>query len=215
MACKQILTKLQTLSDQPASRPSAEGQLAHGNAPTGLRTRDRHALAVKSNRASTSKLPGRVADRLNDAEELDRSLFHYYLPRMQAALKSADITQTYKLIQEAHEDHLEHIGHPSEVHFATANEAVEYLLTNHEGVPAERAAIKMHMRTESLKSAVEWVRKSRRQNGRNPETGALERVDGRTQRIYALADQGASTRAIAAEVQLSHTYVGRILRGAA
>lgn len=168
---------------------------------------------MKSNRYADSSLPGRVSDQLNHAAELDRSLFHFYLPRMKQAIDDADLPQIYKLVQEAHEDYLEHVGQPSEAHFSSDHAAGDYLLGKCEGMSAERAAIKIHTRTQSLRSARRWVEEQRRRNGRHPETGAVVRVAERTRRIWELADEGVSQKEIAVRLEISQPTVSRALTG--
>jgi DNA-directed RNA polymerase specialized sigma subunit len=179
----------------------------------GLRTRDSHALAAKSGAYSESSPPGNVADHRSEQDELDLSLYHYYLPRMKRAIKDENVAVVSRLVADAQEDYAEQVGKPVERHFEDDKSAVAYLLQTFIGVPAEQAALSIRTRTQSVHSAKSWVRNQRRLAGRHPETGEKREVDERTQRIYEMTDDGVKQRDIAVRLNISRPRVSQILAG--
>lgn len=228
IACKRVLIKLQTLSDQKAAAVRTDGRLEHGTSTAGLRTRDRQNMPVHSTRYADSRIPDGVDNHAvgkgDHAPSKQLSLFYHYRWRMDKAQQAEDAGLLLRLAGEATRDYEEHTGQRRPLRFEdgpdengtyqTAHSlAVKHLLRHFVGVSAESAAIEMRTPSESFRNALEWVRQQRLRNGYDAESGEPAVTNERARRVVAMAQSGIKQRVIAEELGVSPSTVSRILAG--
>lgn len=222
-ACQRILSKLKLLPAAPTTHHDLSGIVTSSVGSTGLRTRDSHGLGVKSGRTSDSIVPYEVMNGQSmlgngHAPDAQLNLYAHYFWRMKHAQKRGDAGMLMRLAGEATRAYEEWQGNAREL-FATDEEAVTALLRRFEGVDDVEAAVALRAPNQSYRAAVEWVRRTRRMNGRNPDDGAslpsfMLNRRARNERVIELAANGVSMRAIGEEVGISHTQVKRIVESA-
>ena len=188
-ACRSILVKLAQISDAPTAKLRAD--------------------ASASPKSAESRIPEGV--RLNgtptncdSAPSKQFSLWGHYSYRMTRAAERKDASTLLKLAACATRDYEVYTRTRPGFH-ANHEAAVTELLRDCVGVPALEAAW-------YLGAPVEWVRRQRIINGRDPEYGEpRDKIDGLTTQILSLAEAGKSVRMIAGEVHMSKSAVQRII----
>jgi hypothetical protein len=160
-----------------------------------------------------SRIPEGVS--LNGDNTLTKrfSLYAFYRHHIDCAYQRRDVVQLHLLAGLARRDHLEYIGqHKRRDHGDVERE----LLRNYAGFPARDAAV-------LLDESETWAKQRRLVNGFDAEHGEKTRRDPRArgrhrernEQIIARSQApGTTTRAIAAEFDISPMQVSRILRGA-
>ena len=212
-ACKAILTRLQLIDDAPTSHIRADGQVTRGTASTGLRTRETHGLGVKGTRFSTSQVPegvrmtGTPSNGLSHAPSKQFSLWAHYSWRMERAVAQQDAAALMRLAVCATRDYEVYTGKRPAFH-ENHEAAVTELLRDHTGVAAAEASW-------WLGAPEKWVRRQRVLNGRDDEFGEPVKRDALTERILRMKADGATTRAIAAQCNVSTGHVSNVVNGKA
>lgn len=188
LACRAILVKLQQINDAPTSRlrpGPTPPKYAESRIPEGVRV----AAPLTGDHAPSKQF----------------SLWAHYSYRMNKALERQDAFTLLKLAACATRDY--EIHQRSRPGFHQNHEAaVTELLRDCVGVTATEASW-------FLGAPVEWVRRQRVLNGRDPEFGEPRgQLDALTARVLELAEEGKSLRFIAAEVHMSKSAVDRLLK---
>ncbi len=206
-ACKQILAKLAMLADAEVNQQTPT-QVEGPTGSIGLRTRQRHGLPIHSHPSGSSSIPRGVDMRPGErAPSKELSLHAHYLWLMRRAIIAEDHGRLLVLAAYACRDYAVRVeGAGAERHEYHAA-AVRELVKQWEGEPALEAAV-------WLGQSVLWVRRQRIAAGVEPELGGEADVAaGLRGQVCALKRNGATTRAIAAEVGVSQTRVCQLLAG--
>lgn len=229
LACRRILVRLSLLHDAPTATIRTEGQAAHPTLPTRLRTHDGpwheegasgrgDPLPVKGERSFTGSIPAGV--RVDGGHEAVPSKqfslwahYSYRIDRARAQVDPSDPESTsraastlLRLAACATRDYEVYIGRRPAYH-ENHEAAVTELLRDCVGVPAVEASW-------YLGAPLKWIKQQRVLHRRDPETGdVLFRRDDRTQRIFALNEEGMKHGEIAEAVGLTRQRVQQILSG--
>jgi hypothetical protein len=187
LACRSVLAKLQVLSDGTTSTPY-----------------EKRAL-VKPPKGRESAAPPMAG-----------GLFHQYLARMKEAQARGSVEDLLLLAGAAGREYLEHTNRRHAKHDEYNDAAVNRLLVEMRGKSDIEAAVWMAPHGPhrgELRATLRWVRRQRVLNSRDPDLGEPREQDARTARVVALTKAGASRRAVAEAVGMSHVAVHRILTG--
>jgi hypothetical protein len=217
----EVLGRLDLLSEAPGSRPLSDLAPPEDLPKSSEGNSDRR---VNPKRHHESSVPGGASLRRRGAPSKERSLSDWWRWRFAKAIAAEDSDfELYRLCLLAERDWAKRVFHsPDRMALRsgalTENDAVdggraeqiagERVVDLYEGVPAVEVAVHEEQ-TE------EWVKKARRQLGRNPEDGRPRSTfldlgeEDRGRKVASLANRGMSQQKVADRLGVGKTTVQR------
>lgn len=196
-ACNKVLAKLATISEGATVgviRPPVKG-------------------SSKGSRAPSS---GEMRSMEQCAPSINFSPYAHFHWRTERAARREDLDALRVIAEEAEIEYAEYVGTWRRPQFANEELAIDCLLREYVGWPAERAAVRLRpgAAVRHQQATAKWVRRQRKRNKRDPETGEQLEADPLVERILALHRQGVSQKTIAAEVERTQGRVSQIIKEA-